>query len=107
MDRSGNQAAFAPQHIVNFWHTRDIGSHFGFGAGVRYISSQFIAEDNVYTIDGCSTLDATLYYKLDAMRWHVNFKNISNAKYEMRGFGGYAVIPAAPFVVYGGVEVTL
>ncbi|MBN2089590.1 TonB-dependent receptor [candidate division KSB1 bacterium] len=107
MDRTGNKASFAPQHIVNFWHTRDIGSHFGFGAGVRYVSRQFIAEDNVYAIDGYTTVDATLYYKLNTMRWQLNLKNISNTKYEMRGFGGYAVIPAAPFAVFGGVEVTL
>ncbi len=107
IDRSGNKAGFAPQHIVNFWHTRDIGSHFGFGAGIRYVSSQFIAADNVYAIDGYTTFDATLYYKLNAMRWQLNFKNISDTKYEMRGFGGYAVIPAAPFTVYGGIELTL
>jgi len=41
------------------------------------------------------------------MRWQLNLKNISNTKYEMRGFGGYAVIPAALFAVLGGVKVTL
>jgi iron complex outermembrane receptor protein len=41
-DRSGNTAAFVPKHIVNFWHTRDIGDHFGFGAGFRYVGEQYI-----------------------------------------------------------------
>jgi iron complex outermembrane recepter protein len=107
VDRSGNESAFAPQHIINFWHTRDFGKHFGFGAGVRYVSSQFIAEDNVYAIDGFTTVNATVYCKLGGQRWFLNFKNISDTKYEMRGFGGYSVIPAAPFTVYGGVDIAL
>ena len=107
VDRSGNESAFAPQHIINFWHTRDFGKHFGFGAGIRYVSSQFIAEDNVYVMDGYTTFDGTVYYKLNTMRWFLNFKNITDTKYEMRGFGGYSVIPAAPFTVYGGVDISL
>ena len=51
--------------------------------------------------------NATAFYKQGFMRWFVNFRNISDTKYEMRGFGGYSVIPAAPFAVYGGVDISL
>ncbi len=107
VDRSGNQASFAPRHILNFWHTRDISSTIGFGAGVRYVSKQYIAEDNVYEIDGFTTFNATIFYKTDMMRWYLNFKNIFNTRYEMRGFGGYSVIPALPFSVYSKIEIAL
>ena len=39
------------------------------------------------------------------MRWFLNFKNITDSKYEMRGFGAASVIPAPPFAVYGGFEI--
>ena len=104
-DHSNNSSAFAPKHIVNFWHTREIGSHFGFGAGFRYVSDQFIYEDNVFKIDDYFTIDANLFYKLGKMRWFLNFKNITDSKYEMRGFGAASVIPAPPFAVYGGFEI--
>jgi TonB-dependent siderophore receptor len=105
-DYSNNASAFAPKHIVNFWHTREIGSHFGFGAGFRYVSDQFIYEDNVFKIDDYFTIDANLFYKLGNMRWFLNFKNITDAKYEMRGFGAASVIPAPPFAIYGGFEIS-
>jgi len=105
-DHSNNTSAFAPKHIINFWHTREIGSHFGFGAGFRYVSDQFIYEDNVFKIDDYFTIDANLFYKLGKMRWFLNFKNITDAKYEMRGFGAASVIPAPPFAIYGGFEIS-
>lgn len=107
VDRSGNSASFAPQNIVSFWHNREIGQVGGFGAGVRYVSSQYIAEDNIYKIDGYVTFDAMVYYQLGKTRWQFNLKNISSSKYEMRGFGGYSVIPAPPFSIHAGVHLFL
>lgn len=107
VDRGGNSAAFVPNHILNFWHNRDITQHLGIGFGIRYLSSQFIAIDNDYSMDGYTTIDAAVFYKLSKMRLSLNFKNISNTKYEMRGFGGYSVIPAFPFSIYGGIDVKL
>lgn len=107
VDRSGNSTAFVPNHILNFWHNRDLTRHFGIGLGIRYISSQFIAIDNDYSVDGYTTIDAAIFCKFSKTRLSINFKNISNTKYEMRGFGGYSVIPAFPFSIYGGVDFEL
>jgi iron complex outermembrane recepter protein len=105
-DHSNNTSAFAPKHIVNFWHTREIGEHFGYGAGFRYVSDQFIFEDNIFKIYDYFTIDANLFYKLGKMRWFLNLKNITDTKYEMRGFGAASVIPAPPFAIYGGFEIS-
>lgn len=105
LDHSGNTSAFAPKHIVNFWHTREIGSHVGIGAGFRYVSDQFIYEDNIFKIDDYFTVDATVFYNLGKNRLFLNVKNLTDEKYEMRGFGAASVIPAPPFAIYGGFEI--
>lgn len=107
VDRSGNSAAFVPNHIVNFWHNRNLTRNLGIGLGIRYLGRQYIAIDNDYSMDGYTTIDAAISYNVSNMRFSLNFKNISNTEYEMRGFGGYSVIPALPFSVYGGMELAL
>ncbi len=106
-NRSGNTPAFAPKHILNFWVSKDFNFGLGIGGGGRYVSSQFIAEDNVFKIDDVLTFDAALYYSIGNWRWRVNFKNLTDRKYETRGFGSASVIPANPFAVYGAVEFSL
>jgi TonB-dependent siderophore receptor len=105
-DRSGNRTAFAPRHIMNLWVLKDF-SGFGVGGGPRYVSDQFISEDNSFAIDGYLTWDAVVYYDWSQWRFSVNFKNLSDKDYEMRGFGSSSVIPADPFAVYGGIEFKL
>ncbi len=106
VDRSGNVPAFVPTHMINFWHTRQFGDHFGFGAGIRYVGEQYIAEDNVFKTDSYTTLDASVYYLVNQTRWSLNFKNITDTEYVMRGFGPYSVLPAAPVAIYGELRVT-
>lgn len=107
IDRSGNEAAFAPKHMVNFWHHRELGSNISIGGAVRYVSAQFIAEDNIYEMDGYITFNASISYELNQIKCFLDLKNITNTKYEMRGFGGYSVIPAMPFHIHGRVEIRL
>ena len=38
---SGNDPAFAPKHIMNFWLSHDFGANWGVGGGGRYLGSQF------------------------------------------------------------------
>ena len=106
-DRSGNRSAFAPRHLMNLWVLKEFDNGFGIGGGPRYVSDQFISEDNSFSIDSYLTFDAVAYYDWDHMRFSVNFKNLSDKEYEMRGFGSTSVIPADPFAVYGGVEFRL
>lgn len=107
IDRSGNTAPFAPKHIVNFWTTKSFRNGFGVGAGSRYVSSQFIDEDNAFEINGYLLFDAMIFYQRQGWQWSVNFKNITNRDYETRGFGNSSVIPANPFTMYSTVQITL
>ncbi len=104
LDRSGHRPAFAPKHILNFWVSHDFPIRLGLGGGARYVSSQFIAEDNGFALDGILTFDAMVSYRIRDLRLRVNFKNLTNRKYFTRGFGSASVIPAAPFAVYFGFD---
>ncbi len=105
-DRSGNKATFAPEHILNFWHWREFGA-FEIGFGVRYVSEQFIYYDNLFKIDSYYTLNAMASYSFKNLKWFINAKNITDSEYELSGFSGYSVIPAAPFAIYSGIRFNL
>ena len=102
-DRSGNTPAFAPEHLVNLWVSKRFGNRWGVGGGVRFIGDQFIAEDNSFEIDSATVFDATVFYRADGWRVNLNFKNLTDEEYEVRGFGSDSVIPADPFAVYATI----
>lgn len=105
-DRSGNRPSFAPEHIANLWVTKRFGK-FGVGAGGRYLSEQFIAEDNAFELDSTATLDASLFYELGDLKLNLHLKNLTDEEYFTRGFGNTSVIPAPGLSVYGGLEYRL
>ncbi|MDZ7359938.1 MAG: TonB-dependent receptor [candidate division KSB1 bacterium] len=110
IDRSGNVPAFAPKHILNVWTNKTFGNRFGVGLGGRYLSEQFIDEDNAYKIDGFFTLDAMLYYQIGNWRWSLNAKNLTDTEYETRGFSLFysaSVLPGNPRAIYGQIEFRL
>jgi len=104
VDRSGNSPAFAPRHIFNAWVSQDIARTFVVGGGARYVSSQFIAEDNDFTIDGVLTVDAMASYTFRDLMLELNIKNLTNREYNRRGFGDSSITPADPITVYLGVS---
>jgi iron complex outermembrane receptor protein len=106
-DRTGNDPAFAPKHILNLWVIRDLTSKIKVGGGPRYVSSQFISEDNAFQIDGYATLDAYVAYEIESWRISLNVKNLTDTKYFTRGFSSTSVIPANPFSIYLGVDFKL
>ena len=97
LDFSGKTAAFAPEHILNFWITKEFNNGLGIAGGGRYLSSQFIAPDNQFEIDSALTFDSTISYRFNRFRWSVNMKNLTDKKFETRGFRNTSVIPANPF----------
>jgi len=107
VDRSGNTPAFVPKNLLNLWISKSFRGGLGIGGGARYIGEQFIAEDNIATIDSAVVLDATVFYDFKSARVSVNFKNLTDAEYEMRGFGPTSVIPAAPRSVFLGFQYRL
>ncbi len=107
VDYTDNQAKFAPKHIVNFWHWREIGKHVEIGFGARYVSEQYIYYNNVLKLDSYYTLNAMASYSFKNLKWFINAKNITDSEYELSGFDGYSVIPAAPFAIYSGIRFNL
>jgi catecholate siderophore receptor len=105
-DYSGNTAPFAPEHLANLWITQRFGNGFGLGLGGRYVSEQFIAASNVFTIDDYATLDAALFYALGRWDLQVNLKNLTDKEYLTRGFGETSVIPAPGFNAQAGFHYT-
>jgi TonB-dependent siderophore receptor len=107
LDRSGNTSAFAPEHIANLWVSKRIGKGLGAGVGGRYLSEQFIAEDNAFELDPSFEVNAALFYDLADWRLNLQLKNLTDEEYFTRGFGNTSVIPAPRFAIYGGFEYRL
>jgi outer membrane receptor protein involved in Fe transport len=104
VDRSGNRAPLAPRHIGNLWTSRQFENGLGLAAGLRFVSSQFISEDNRFAIDSYVTVDAIVSYRIGRVRAAVNLKNLTGTEYESRGFGAVSAVPGRPFEVLGRIE---
>ena len=106
-DRSGNAPAFSPRHILNVWTAIGWDNGLEFGLGARYVTRQFIAADNQYQIGSVLTLDASASQTYKQMTFRINAKNLTNRKYETRGFGAASILPAAPFGLYCAFEIDM
>jgi TonB-dependent siderophore receptor len=104
IDRSGNRPAFAPEHLANLWVSRRFQSGFGAGLGGRWLSQQFIAEDNAFELDDTLTLGAALFYETGAWSLGLHFDNLTDEEYFTRGFGSTSVIPAPGLTVQGNLS---
>jgi iron complex outermembrane receptor protein len=107
VDRSGNQPAFSPRHTLSVWTAVGFDNGFELGAGVQFRTSHFIAEDNQFSVPDVLTFDASGAYVYRGMRFRVNARNLTDRKYETRGFGSASVIPAHPFGVYTACEIDM
>jgi iron complex outermembrane receptor protein len=107
VDRSGNKPAFSPRHILNMWTSRRFENGLEIGGGARYVTSQFIAEENRFKVRDVLTFDASASYSYKRMKFQINAKNLTDREYETRGFGSTSVIPANPFGMYCACELNL
>jgi len=103
-DRSGNRAAFAPEHLANLWLSKRFGKSLTLSLGGRYVGEQFIAEDNAAELDGYGLLNAAVAYDWHDWRWTLRLDNLTDTEYETRGFGSTSVIPGRPFAATVGAE---
>jgi iron complex outermembrane receptor protein len=102
-DRTGNTPPLAPAHILNLWLSRRLPWWgIGVGLGGRYVSSQFIAADNMYAIPAAFTMDATVTVPAGPLEGRLVLRNLTDATYYTRGLGTTSVIPGAPFAIYAG-----
>ncbi len=108
VDYSGNTPFMAPEHVVNLWVSRQFDGGLGVAGGARYVSEQFVFEDNAFEMDASFVLDGAIFYDFKSWRLNLNLKNLTDTEYETRGIAGPAsVIPADPFSVYAGFEVRI
>jgi TonB-dependent siderophore receptor len=106
LDRSGNRPGFAPRHLASVWTSKTL-DRLTLAAGARFVSEQFIAEDNAFKVDDYVLLDAAASYRVGRARFSLNFKNLTGTEYETRGFGAAAAVPARPFEVLGRIELAV
>lgn len=93
-DFSGHDAPFTPEHLASVWLSTRLGAGVGAGAGVRWVSDQFIDEDNAFAIAGHATVDAGVWWRHEPWTLRLNVDNLADEEYFTRGFGGTSVIPA-------------
>lgn len=96
VDRSGNTPAFAPEHLFNSWLSCHFDSGLTLSGGVRWVDSQFIAEDNETRIGSYALVDASVAYTFNRWRFVLDLSNLADEEYETRGFGSFSVIPGEP-----------
>ena len=104
LDRSGNTSPFAPENLAKFWLSKRFRNGLNVAGGIRFIDDQFIAEDNIATIDSHALVDAALSYTLGNWRLRLHLENLTDEEYETRGFGSSSVIPGNPSSAYFGIE---
>ena len=104
LDRPGNVPAFAPRHIASFWGTTPLGKGFSLGAGLRYISEQFVSADNRNVVDSYALCEGAVFYSQGLVRVGVHLRNLTSTEYATRGFGSDSAIPGRPFEAMARVE---
>ena len=106
-DRSGNTPAYTPEHLANFWISQKMRGGWGVGLGGRYVSEQFIDEDNAFELEDYVVFDATVFYTQGPWRLSLNLKNLTDEEYFTRASQGNSVIPVAGFAAYTAFKVRL
>jgi iron complex outermembrane receptor protein len=97
VDRSGNRPAFAPRHLFSLWTSKRFDGGLGLALGLRSVGDQYVSEDNRYSIEGYTTLDASVSYEIGRVRLRAHLRNLTGTEYSTRGFGAASAIPARPF----------
>lgn len=106
-DRSGNTAPFSPEHVGEAWLAWEPTDRWDLGVGVRSVSEQFIAADNVFAIDETTTMDARIGYETDHWTAFLDLRNLTGEEGLGRGQGSVSVIPEDDFSIYGVVSVRM
>ena len=101
------QTGLLAASYLNVWSALGFDNGVELGLGARYVASQFIAEDNQFSIGGVLTLDASASYTYRQATIRLNARNLTDREYETRGFGAMSVIPAPPFGLYSAIQVEL
>ncbi len=96
LDRSGNRTPFAPEQLGSAWLSYRLSNGLRLGVGARYVSEQFIAEDNANEISSYVPVDAAVTWSRDALVVSLTGRNLTDEETETRAFGSGSVIPGDP-----------
>ena len=107
VDHSGNTPAYAPEHLASLWLSQRFANGFGISGGARYVSEQFIDEDNAFSISDYTTLDALLTFERERWGARLHLRNLTDEEYSGRGFGSASILPSDGFNLMGGFHVDL
>lgn len=103
----GETLVNAAKHRASLWTKYEIQSGnlrgLGFGVGFVFSDDRPIGLPNVLILPSYVRADAALFYRRDNWKFALNFRNISNTKYQ-ESQGNFYFIPAAPLTVYGTVS---
>lgn len=98
----GNRPNGVPNTAASLWSTYEIQSGnlkgLGFGGGLTYRDSIFIANDNRRVLPAYTTLDLALFYRKNDFETQLNFYNVTNAAYFRNGVNSGG-LPGNPFAV--------
>lgn len=98
----GNRPTSVPNAAASFGTTYEIQSGdfkgLGFGGGMTYRDSIFIANDNRRSLPAYTTLDLVLFYRQKTFEAQLNFYNVTNTEYFRNGVNSGG-LPGTPFTV--------
>jgi len=105
---SGNTPILAPEHVARAWISQKFASGLGLAGGARWSGEQYVAENNLFAVDGALTLDASVFYDLPRWRFKIDVRNVTDAEQDYRGIAGAdSVLPGEPRSFFAGVECRL
>lgn len=92
----GNRPANVPQHAANLWLSKSLGEQWRAGLGVYYVGERYAFADNLVTLPAYTRLDAALSYKLKAMEFSLNLRNLTDKRYYESATNNNQIAPGAP-----------
>lgn len=103
----GETLVSAAKHRASLWTQYEIQSGslkgLGLGAGLVFSDDRPIGLPNLLVLPSYVRADAAVFYRRDNWKFSLNFRNISNTRYQ-ESQGNFYFIPAAPLTVYGTIS---
>jgi outer membrane receptor protein involved in Fe transport len=89
-----------PANNLNLWLRKDWASGFNAGFGARYLSQQFVDDDNTAEIDGYTIFSGAVGYRTNRWEWTLNAENLFDKDdYFLPGHFSNLVFPGQPINV--------
>jgi iron complex outermembrane recepter protein len=105
----GNRLNNAPEFSASLWSTYEIQSGglkgLGFGLGAFFVGERQGDLANSFQVPSYLRTDAALFYRLNKVRFALNFENLFGVRYFENAESDLRVFPGAPFTVKGTVSV--